>query len=79
MRAATAELIKQLNGLMPKTAIILGSGLGGLVDKVENAVRIPYSMLEGFPAGGVSGHAGEVVAGKIKGTPVIILSGRVHY
>ena len=79
MKAATAELIRQLDGLMPKTAIVLGSGLGGLVAQIEDAVHIPYSKLEGFPAGGVSGHAGEVVAGKINGTPVIMLSGRVHY
>ncbi len=79
MEAATAELIRQLDGLVPKTAIVLGSGLGGLVEQIQDAIHVPYSNLEGFPAGGVSGHAGEVVAGKINGTPVIMLSGRVHY
>ncbi|MGB7335230.1 MAG: purine-nucleoside phosphorylase [Salaquimonas sp.] len=79
MKAATAELIKRLNGLMPKIALVLGSGLGGLVEKIESPIKIPYGDLEGFPSGGVSGHAGEVVAGTIGGTPVLMLSGRVHY
>jgi purine-nucleoside phosphorylase len=79
MKAATAELIKRLDGLMPKTAFVLGSGLGGLVEAVENRITVPYGELEGFPAHGVSGHAGEVVAGLVSGMPVIMLSGREHY
>lgn len=79
MRAATAELIKRLEGRLPQTAFVLGSGLGGLVDQIEDSVKIPYEDLEGFPSGGVSGHASEVVAGSINGKPVIMLSGRVHY
>ncbi|WP_420960765.1 purine-nucleoside phosphorylase [Brucella sp. IR073] len=65
--------------LAPRLAIVLGSGLGPLVDAVEDAVRIPYADLPGFPASGVSGHAGELVAGRLSGRPVIILSGRAHY
>lgn len=79
MKAATAELIRRLDGLVPRTALVLGSGLGGLVDKIDDPIHIPYGDLEGFPAGGVSGHAGEVVVGGIDGVPVIMLSGRVHY
>lgn len=79
MREATAELIKRLNGLAPKTAFVLGSGLGGLVGQMSEVITIPYEVLTGFPAGGVSGHAGKVAAGKIHNTPVIMLSGRVHY
>jgi purine-nucleoside phosphorylase len=79
MKAATAELIKRLNGMMPKTAFVLGSGLGNLVDAIQDPIRISYGDLEGFPAHGVSGHAGEVVAGHISSVPVIMLSGRVHY
>lgn len=79
MKAATAELIRRLDGLVPRTALVLGSGLGGLVDKIDDPIHIPYGDLEGFPAGGVSGHAGEVVVGGIDGVPIIMLSGRVHY
>lgn len=79
MNATATELKKRLKGLEPKIALVLGSGLGGLVEKIENPIRIPYGDLPGFPAGGVSGHAGEVVAGKIGEVPVLMLSGRVHY
>lgn len=79
MKNATAEIIKRLDGRMPRTAIILGSGLGGLVDSLENRVKIPFSDLEGFPVSGVSGHSGELVAGELAGTPIILISGRVHY
>ncbi|MDA4847955.1 purine-nucleoside phosphorylase [Hoeflea poritis] len=79
MNSALSILVKQLNGLMPETAIVLGSGLGSLADAVADPVRVPYSDLEGFPHSGVSGHAAEVVAGHLGTTPVIMLSGRAHY
>ncbi|WP_102961053.1 purine-nucleoside phosphorylase [Mangrovicella endophytica] len=62
-----------------RIAIILGSGLAGLADAVEEPVRIPYDAIAGFPRIGVSGHSGEVVAGLLGGVPVLLLSGRVHY
>ncbi len=79
MKPATDELVRRLGGMMPETALVLGSGLGALVESVAMPIRIPYGDLPGFPQGGVSGHAGEVVAGEIGGMPVLILSGRVHY
>ena len=79
MNQAISLLVNQLGGLAPQTAIVLGSGLGSVVDEVDNAIRIPYGDLEGFPHSGVSGHAAEVVAGHWGGTPVLILSGRAHY
>jgi purine-nucleoside phosphorylase len=79
MKAAIDHLVEKLDGLAPTTALILGSGLGGLVDEVEDAVRIPQSQLPGFPRSGVSGHAGALVAGRLAGRPVLMLSGRAHY
>lgn len=79
MIPAVDLLIDRLNGLLPRVAIVLGSGLGGLVDEVEDAIHIPYSELPGFPEGGVSGHAKQLVAGNFAGIPVIMLAGRVHY
>lgn len=79
MKTASDTIIEALNGLAPRVALVLGSGLGGLVSAVENAMHVPYSKLDGFPQSGVSGHAGEVVAGTIGGTPLLLLSGRVHY
>jgi purine-nucleoside phosphorylase len=72
-------LAETLGGLKPDLAIVLGSGLGPLAGDVENAVRIPYAQLPGFPKSGVSGHAGEVVAGTFGGKPVLLLAGRAHY
>jgi purine-nucleoside phosphorylase len=79
MNEAADRLVERLNGRMPAIALVLGSGLGGLAGEVEDAVRIPYADLPGFPAGGVTGHAGEIVAGSFAGTPVLMLAGRAHY
>jgi purine-nucleoside phosphorylase len=72
-------LVEKLDGLVPRHAIVLGSGLGSLVEEIENPIRVPYGDLPGFPASGVTGHAGELVAGRLGKTPVIMLSGRAHY
>ena len=79
MNKAVEALIKNLAGRTPKVAIVLGSGLGALVDAITDPVRIAFDQLPGFPQSGVSGHAGELVAGNLSGKPVIALSGRVHY
>ncbi|TIX29663.1 MAG: purine-nucleoside phosphorylase, partial [Mesorhizobium sp.] len=79
MKEALDHLVEKLDGLAPKAALVLGSGLGGLVDQVKDARRVSYAELPGFPRSGVSGHAGEVVAGHFAGTPVLMLSGRAHY
>jgi len=79
MKKAVDVLVERLRGLEPKIVLVLGSGLGDLSAQVEDAVRIPYGDLPGFPAGGVTGHAKEVVAGLFGGVPVMMLSGRAHY
>ena len=79
MTAAADILAEKLGGLKPDIAIVLGSGLGPLANEVTNAIRIPYGDLPGFPKSGVSGHAGEVVAGNFAGRPVLLLAGRAHY
>jgi purine-nucleoside phosphorylase len=62
----------------PRVAIILGSGLAGIADAIEEPTRIPYRDVPGFPGATVVGHAGELIAGTLSGTPVIALSGRFH-
>ncbi|WP_111563109.1 purine-nucleoside phosphorylase [Rhizobium sp.] len=79
MQAALDLLKSRLGGLSPRYGVILGSGLGSLVAELKDAVRIPYQDVPGFPVSAVSGHAGEVVAGTLRGVPVIMLSGRVHF
>ncbi|PDT27582.1 purine-nucleoside phosphorylase [Rhizobium sp. L9] len=79
MRTTVDLLAALLGAIKPRHGIVLGSGLSPLVGQLEGAVRIPYRDLPGFPVSAVSGHAGEVVAGRLGGKPVIMLSGRVHY
>ena len=75
-----ARIIRDRAGAeAPGLAIVLGSGLGALADDVEDAVRIPYGDLPGFPASGVTGHAGTLVVGRLRGTRVALLAGRAHY
>jgi purine-nucleoside phosphorylase len=62
----------------PEIAIILGSGLGGLADEIEDAVRVPYADIPGFPEATVVGHAGALVSGNLSGRRVLALSGRFH-
>ena len=79
MSDAIATLVECLGGRLPKTAIVLGSGLGSLADDIEHEVRIPYAEIEGFPQSGVTGHAGTLVVGKLAGREVAVLAGRAHY
>lgn len=63
----------------PRIAMILGSGLGALADKLDDKIAISYEKLPGFPASTVIGHAGEVVMGKLHGVDVICMKGRGHF
>lgn len=63
---------------VPRVAIVLGSGLGGLADRMEAVATLPYSDIQGFPVSTVEGHAGRFVFGSLEGTPVVAMQGRVH-
>jgi purine-nucleoside phosphorylase len=66
--------------VQPKVAIVLGSGLGALANRVvHDRVAISYDAIPGFVAPGVEGHAGLVVTGTLAGVPVLIFQGRFHY
>ena len=77
-RAAADAIRHRLGRRQPTVAIILGSGLGGLASKVDDAVRIPFAEIPGFPAATVAGHAGVLIAGTLAGREVLALSGRFH-
>ncbi|HEX6626398.1 MAG TPA: purine-nucleoside phosphorylase [Gemmatimonadaceae bacterium] len=62
----------------PSIAIILGSGLGGLSNKMVDAVRIPFGDIPGFPEATVIGHEGTLLLGSLGGRDVVALSGRFH-
>lgn len=77
--AAAADFIRNSYAGEPKVAIVLGSGLGGFADSIENAVRIPYEQIPGFARSTVEGHAGQLVLGEIDGTGVVVQQGRFHF
>ncbi len=77
--AAQAVLRQRLPGFAPRVAIVLGSGLGGLADKIQDAVVLPYGGLPGFPISTVDGHAGLLVAGTLGGVAVLCMKGRSHF
>lgn len=63
----------------PEIALILGSGLGGFADHIENAVSIPYAEIPHFHAPSVEGHEGRILFGTLRGIPVAALQGRWHF
>ena len=67
-----------IEGFAPRLGIVLGSGLGGIADALENPTRFPYGELEGFPQPTVQGHGGTLHFGELGGTPVAIFQGRKH-
>ena len=75
---AAAAVGARLGDFAPRVAVVLGSGLGVLAGEVQGARRIPYTDIPGFPASGVAGHKGELVAGTLAGVPVVVQNGRVH-
>jgi purine-nucleoside phosphorylase len=72
-------------GLLPRIAgpveigIVLGTGLGGVAEAIEDQVVVPYDEIPGFPGVSVSGHAGRLVAGRLAGRRVAVMQGRAHY
>jgi purine-nucleoside phosphorylase len=80
------ELIDRLAGSLkskikqtPRVAIILGTGLGGIADSIQNPNIIPYGDIQEWPVSTVVGHAGRLIAGKLDGQDVLAMQGRVHY
>lgn len=76
-RAADAVRAR-LGVKQPVAAIVLGSGLGALADRLEGATRVPYAEIPGFHAPQVVGHRGELVRGLLGGREVLMLAGRFH-
>ena len=75
---AAAAVRARLGARRPRVAIVLGSGLGALAERIEDAVRIRYADLPGFPEPTVPGHDGQLVIGRLAGREVLVQSGRFH-
>src|SRR5437667_10071087 len=76
--AALEGAVRARTGLVPKVGIVLGSGLGGLADDLDDPVAIPFAELPGWPATTAPGHVGRLLLGSLGATPVVMLQGRFH-
>ena len=76
--AAASATRLRATGCAPRIAVVLGSGWGGLTQRVEGAVEVPYAELPAFPRPSVGGHAARVVLGRIGPHEVALLAGRQH-
>lgn len=75
----TADYIKSKTNLVPEIGIILGTGLGGLVNEIDIETSIPYDEIPNFPVSTVEGHHGRLIFGELSGKKVVAMQGRFHY
>lgn len=71
--------IKERIPFVPKTALVLGSGLGDFGEHFQVEAAIPYEEIDGFPVSTVPGHKGRFLFAHVEGTPTVMMQGRVHY
>jgi purine-nucleoside phosphorylase len=74
-----AAKLRKLSRLRPSLAVVLGTGFGPLANQLEADAEIDYRELPGFYSPGVSGHAGKLLIGRLKNTPIMLLRGRSHF
>lgn len=73
------EYIQKIDNSKIDVALVLGTGLGGIVSDIENKKVINYKEIPNFPVSTVQGHAGELIIGNLCGKRVIVMNGRFHY
>jgi purine-nucleoside phosphorylase len=76
---AAAGMIRGEFPTPPRAGLILGTGLGGLAESIEQPVTIPYAEILHFPETTVESHVGQLVCGWLRGTPIVAMEGRFHY
>jgi len=76
---ATANYIRSKINQLPEVGIILGSGLGGLVDEINVELEISYEEIPDFPVSTVAGHCGHLIYGILGGKKILAMQGRFHY
>lgn len=74
-----ADAVRSRIGLVPTVAVVLGSGLGPLADRLNDRAIIPYAEIPHFPTPTVVGHDGRLVVGSVGGARVLYLQGRFHF
>ena len=75
----TANFLKEKINSNPEAGIILGTGLGGLVQEIEIENSISYENIPNFPVSTVEGHSGRLIFGKLGGKSVVAMQGRFHF
>ena len=75
---AAVRTIRERTDLEPRVGLILGSGLGGLAEELEDGVELPYADIPGWPVSTAIGHAGVLVLGAVGSVPVAVMRGRAH-
>ncbi|MCC8187488.1 MAG: purine-nucleoside phosphorylase [Bacteroides sp.] len=75
----TASYLQNKMHTSPKTAIILGTGLGSLVNEITEKYEIPYEEIPNFPVSTVEGHSGKLIFGKLGQKDIMAMQGRFHY
>ena len=75
---ALEAAVRARTDLVPEVGIVLGSGLGGLADDLEDAIAVPFDEMPGWPPPTAPGHAGRLLLGRLGGRPVVMLQGRFH-
>ncbi len=75
---ALEAAVRARSALVPVVGIVLGSGLGGIADDLDEAVAIPFAELPGWPAASAPGHVGRLLLGRLAGVPTVMLQGRLH-
>lgn len=78
MLEEAVDRIRRESAAEPRVGVVLGSGLGGLADELEDRVEIPYGEIPGWPVSTAVGHAGVLVLGSLDGVPMAALRGRAH-
>ena len=73
------RFIRSKSSLQPRAGVILGSGLGDVVDALKVETSIPYSEIPGARASTVVGHQGRMILAHVHDTPVVVMQGRVHF
>jgi len=75
----TADWLKKRVSSHPETAIILGTGLGELVNEIKISLEIPYKEIPHFPISTVEGHCGKLIFGKLGEKDILAMQGRFHF
>jgi len=75
---AAADVVRARTPLVPEVGVILGTGLGGLAERISVEREVPYGQIPGFPLSTVETHAGKLLLGRLGGRPVVAMQGRFH-